>query len=56
MEDVYRKVGAEVEALNIELDAPARIRVVEDAVPPLAIRMKLCRIRFIRSPNRRKKA
>jgi hypothetical protein len=34
MEDVDRKVGAEIEALNIELEVPARIRVVEDAVPP----------------------
>jgi len=33
IEDSYRKVGAEIEALNIELEAPTRIRIVEDAVP-----------------------
>ena len=33
-EDVYRKVTAEVEALNVELGAPPRIRTIEDAVPP----------------------
>jgi len=35
MQDVARKVGAEVEALNIELEAPPRVRVIEEAVPPL---------------------
>jgi hypothetical protein len=34
LEDVSRKVGAEVEALNVELAAPARIRIIENAVPP----------------------
>ncbi len=29
------KVGAEVEMLNIELDAPARIRLIEDAAVPI---------------------
>jgi len=28
------KVGTEVEALNVELEAPPRIRTIEDAVPP----------------------
>ncbi|MGP0069472.1 MAG: polysaccharide biosynthesis tyrosine autokinase [Isosphaeraceae bacterium] len=34
MEESAVKVGAEVEALNVELEAPDRIRIVEDAVPP----------------------
>jgi uncharacterized protein involved in exopolysaccharide biosynthesis len=34
IKDVARKVGAEIEALNIELEAPPRIRMIEDAVPP----------------------
>ena len=32
MEDVYRKLAAEIEALNIELEAPPRIRPLDDAV------------------------
>ncbi len=35
MEDTYRKVAAEVETLAVELGAPARIRTIEDVVPPL---------------------
>jgi capsular exopolysaccharide synthesis family protein len=34
MEESAVKVGAEVEALNVELEAPPRIRIIEDAVPP----------------------
>jgi hypothetical protein len=34
MEDTHHKIAAEVEALNVELDAPARIRTIQDAVPP----------------------
>jgi polysaccharide biosynthesis transport protein len=34
MEEAALKVGAEVEKLNIELAAPPRIRVIENAVPP----------------------
>jgi hypothetical protein len=34
MEEASRKVAAEVEALNVELDAPPRVRVLEGAVPP----------------------
>jgi hypothetical protein len=34
MEEVTRKIGAEVEALNAELAAPSRIRILEQAVPP----------------------
>jgi capsular polysaccharide biosynthesis protein len=35
LEDTSRKVAAEVEALNVELSAPPRVRTIEDAVPPL---------------------
>ncbi|MGO9464330.1 MAG: hypothetical protein ACLQIB_45450 [Isosphaeraceae bacterium] len=35
MEDTYRKVAAEVEALTVELGARPRIRAIEHAVPPL---------------------
>jgi polysaccharide biosynthesis transport protein len=35
MRNAADKVGAEVEALNVELDAPARIRLIEDAAVPL---------------------
>jgi polysaccharide biosynthesis transport protein len=34
MESAALKVGAEVESLNVELDAPPRIRTIEDAVVP----------------------
>jgi succinoglycan biosynthesis transport protein ExoP len=34
MEATALKVGAEVEALNVELEAPPRIRTIEDAVVP----------------------
>ena len=34
MQDAALKVGAEVEALNVELGAPPRIRTIEDAVVP----------------------
>jgi len=34
MEDVYRKVAAELEALTVELGSPPRIRTIEDAVAP----------------------
>ena len=34
MQATYLKVSSEVEALNVELDAPARIRTIEDAVVP----------------------
>jgi hypothetical protein len=34
MEDAARKVGAEVETLNIELEAPPRVQIIENAVPP----------------------
>jgi len=34
IEDIYRKVTAEVEAMNVELEATPRIRTIEDAVPP----------------------
>ncbi len=34
LEDSARKVAAEVEALNVELAVPPRIRIIEDAVPP----------------------
>jgi uncharacterized protein involved in exopolysaccharide biosynthesis len=33
IEDVYRKVAAEVEALNVELEAPPRVRLIEEAAP-----------------------
>jgi hypothetical protein len=33
MEETARKIGAEVEALNIEIQAPPRIRLIDDAVP-----------------------
>ena len=36
MEAAALKVGAEVESLNVELDAPPRIRTIEDAVVPRA--------------------
>jgi len=32
--DVYRKIAAEVESLNVELQTPPRIRLIETAVPP----------------------
>jgi hypothetical protein len=32
MEDTYRKISAEVEVINIELEGPARIRVLQEAV------------------------
>jgi len=35
IEVTYRRIGAEIEALNVELGAPPRIRTIEDAVPPL---------------------
>jgi chaperonin cofactor prefoldin len=35
MDGVSRQVTAEVEALTIELEAPPRIRTIEDATPPL---------------------
>jgi uncharacterized protein involved in exopolysaccharide biosynthesis len=34
MRDAAQKVGAEIEKLNIELEAPSRIRPIEDAGPP----------------------
>jgi polysaccharide biosynthesis transport protein len=34
MQATYLKVSAEVEALNVELDAPPRIKTIEDAVIP----------------------
>jgi capsular polysaccharide biosynthesis protein len=34
LEDVRRTINAEVEALNIELQAPPRVRTIEDASPP----------------------
>ena len=34
MQDVADKAGAEVEALNVELEAPPRIRLIEDASVP----------------------
>jgi polysaccharide biosynthesis transport protein len=34
MEQAAAKVATEVESLNVELEAPPRIRIVEDAVPP----------------------
>jgi polysaccharide biosynthesis transport protein len=36
MESAALKVGAEVESLNVELDAPPRIRTIEDAEVPRA--------------------
>ncbi len=36
MEAAALKVGAEVESLNVELDAPPRIKTIEDAVVPRA--------------------
>jgi len=38
LEAVYNKVGAKVEALEVELGAPPRIRTIEEAVPPLTRR------------------
>jgi succinoglycan biosynthesis transport protein ExoP len=35
MHEAAAKVGSEVEALNVELDAPSRIRLIEDAAVPL---------------------
>jgi hypothetical protein len=35
MEDTHRKIGAELEALGVELSAPPRIRAIDVAVPPL---------------------
>jgi polysaccharide biosynthesis transport protein len=35
-EQMSRQVASEVEALNVELQAPPRVRTVEDAVPPAA--------------------
>ncbi|MGO9462947.1 MAG: polysaccharide biosynthesis tyrosine autokinase [Isosphaeraceae bacterium] len=37
MQQSALRVGAEVEALNVELGAPPRIRTIEDAVPPLTV-------------------
>ena len=34
MANTYRKVAAEIEALSIELEAPPRIRLIEEAAPP----------------------
>ena len=34
MENVAEKAGSEVEALNVELEAPSRIRLIEDALVP----------------------
>jgi hypothetical protein len=34
IEDVSRKLLAEAEAVVIELDAPPRVRVIQDAIPP----------------------
>ena len=34
MEDASRKIAAEVEALSVELEAPPRIRTIDDAVAP----------------------
>jgi succinoglycan biosynthesis transport protein ExoP len=34
MEEAARKVGAEVETLNIELEAPPRVQIIDNAVPP----------------------
>ena len=34
LEGTGRKVAEEVEALNLELEAPPRVRTIEDAVPP----------------------
>ena len=34
MEDIARKISAEVEALNVELVAPPRIRLIDGAAPP----------------------
>ncbi len=34
MEDIYRKIAAEVEALSLELQAPPRFSLIEEAVPP----------------------
>jgi hypothetical protein len=34
LENAARKVGAEVETLNIELGAPPRVRIIDNAVPP----------------------
>ncbi len=35
LEQTSRQVANEVEALNVELQAPPRVRTVEDAVPPM---------------------
>jgi uncharacterized protein involved in exopolysaccharide biosynthesis len=35
MEESHRKIGAEVEKLNVELGAPPRVRTIEDAAPPM---------------------
>jgi hypothetical protein len=34
IEEAQRKVGAEVEALGVDLNAPTRIRLIENASPP----------------------
>ncbi len=34
MQEAYRKISAEVEALSIELDAPPRIRLIDEASAP----------------------
>jgi hypothetical protein len=34
LEDTGRKVSDEVQALNVELRAPPRVRIIEDATPP----------------------
>ena len=33
IEDAARKIAAEVEALNVELEAPPRIRIIDLAAP-----------------------
>jgi capsular exopolysaccharide synthesis family protein len=35
MGDASSKIGAEIEGLNVELDAPPRVRSIEDAIPPV---------------------
>ena len=34
MQESAPKVGSELEALTVELGAPSRVRIIEDAVPP----------------------
>jgi len=40
MQSSALKVGAEVEALNVELKAPPRVRSIEDALPPRTVDSK----------------